>query len=162
MTSERITIESILTCGKTFSAKREKQSDESEKVVAHLKFSALFAERHVLDELVGRPVGWSQGALYDEMGAPIAALEIGLPALVLEVNGTLAHTATAKDKLKLMGAELSGVTAALTKLGVLLSGDLSWPVAGDECTDVEPLLGQLCQAKLTLSAPKQGDLLKAA
>ena len=162
MLSERISIDSIATIGKGLTVKREKGDNDTEIVNAHLRFSGLFVDREVIDELVGRSIGWAQACLFDDQGVPIAHMQIALPKLELSVTGTVRGSAAATEALKLMQAELTGVVISLTNLGGLVAGQLSWEAAGDEVSDAEPLLGQECAVKWTLTYGGQRDLLRAA
>lgn len=145
------------TLAKSFSAKREKNSDGIEQVVAHLKFSELFVNRDVIDELLVRPIGWSQGALFDDQGAPIGALEIRLPTKAWQARVELSHDVY--EPLELTKVDLSDITLALTPFGALLSGQFSWTAAGDEVETLTDLLGQEVEIDLELDDGGQQDLL---
>ena len=73
-----IHLKSTCEVAKTFSVKREKQGDDSEIVVAHLKIADCLIDRYQLDELCGQAIGWSTGALYDDLGAPLARVTLTL------------------------------------------------------------------------------------
>ena len=65
-----IHIKSTATLAKAFQVRREKTDDESEHVIAHLKIGDCLVDRDQLDEIIGLPVGWSTGALFDDLGGP--------------------------------------------------------------------------------------------
>ena len=158
-----IRITSTATLAKSFSVKREKTDDESEHVVAHLKISDCLVDRDQLDEIIGLPVGWSTGALFDDLGAPLARLTLGLARRELRLSGVIKGGEKSTDpKLKLKDAAVDGITLELTKLGALLSCQLSWTAEGDEVDDIADLLGQLCAASLVLEDGGQADLVDAA
>lgn len=155
-----IRITSTATLAKSFSVKREKTDDESEHVVAHLKISDCLVDRDQLDEIIGLPVGWSTGALFDELGAPLARLTLGLARRELLFNGVIKGGEKSTDpKLKLKDAEISGITLELTKLGALLGCSLSWLAAGDEVDDIADMLGAICAVDCVLSGSGQQELL---
>ena len=151
-------IETVLTVAKGFSLKREKTED-AELVYAHLKFSEMFLAREQIDALLSQRDGWARAALFDPYGAPLMAMDIALPKLELCVVGIIGD-AEKEDRLQLLDATLGDVSLLLTTQGASMSGTLTWQVAGDEATDVEPLLGRICSGKLTLRN-RQGDLLRA-
>lgn len=160
-TVTQASIEHACTVGKSLSVKREKVGDD-DLLVAHLKFSGLTIDRDVIDFLAGAKRNWCD-ALFDELGAPIAALTLGFPGLELMLGGTLAGNAETDERLSFgTSAKLRGIAIDLVPLGAKLSGEITWNAAGDEVTDAEPLLGLLCMARLVLIREPQGDLLKDA
>lgn len=152
-------IVTVATLSKSLSIKREK-SEEGEAVIAHLKFTDAVVRREEMDEIVG-VLAWSRRALFDELGAPIARLEISL--LNRELAASLKITGD-RDRTEMHVTQgiLSAITLTLADSGALLAGTLSWPVAGDEVSDLEPLLGKLVRLEGSLSDGGQGDLLKSA
>lgn len=156
-----IEINTVGTVGKALNIKREKGEDDAEIVVAHLKFSDAIVPRETIDELLNRSIGWAQSCLYDELGAPIARMEISLPKFACEVTGKI-HGTLKGDNITLTQATLDGVSLLLTDKGASLSGNLAWLVAGDEASDAEPLLGRLCSLHWVLQDAGQKDLLRAA
>lgn len=156
-----IDIQSTAGIGKSVNIKREKASDDTERVVAHLKFSGLQVAREAIDELVGQDIGWAQSCLFDEGGAPIARMEIALPAFSAVVTGTV-RGVKANEVITFAQAKLEGVALTLSKFGAQMSGELTWEVAGDEVADLEPLLGRECAVSWVVQDAGQGDLLKAA
>lgn len=153
-----------ITLAKSLSVKREKDDEGIEAVIAHLKFSDAFVSREDIDWLLGIPeqIGgsWARMALFDDLGAPLARLEIAAPRREFTVS--LRMTGTGDEEMHVAGGTLTGIALVLDKSGALLSGALSWPVAGDELADVEPLLGQIVRAEMSLTDGGQADLLKAA
>lgn len=154
-----IRIESVLKVGKGITVKIEKQPDDTEKAIAHLKFSEALITREHLDQLVTGVIGSLWPALYDESGAPIARMTIGLPYLEVVLGGTISGNKNKRESLALIQATLTGVEMALVPNGAHLSGELTWEAAGDEVSDAEPLLGQLCACNWTIDDRRQGDLL---
>lgn len=151
------------TCrvAKSFAVKREKQADDSEIVVAHLKISELLIDRDQIDELLRQPIGWSTRSLFDEFGAPLARLTLtlgGSPAL--SFTGSIDGGKKSSDpKLRLNTASIDGVTLELTKLGALLAFQLSWTAAGDEVDDIADMLGLTCNVVAVIEDGGQKDLL---
>lgn len=156
-----IHLKSAATLAKSFSVKREKGDDDTERVIAHLKLSDCLVDRDQLDELVGLPVGWSTGALFDDLGAPLARLTLGLGPRDLLFTGTIAGGHKSTDpRLKLRDAEIGGITLELTKLGALLACSLSWIAEGDEVDDIADMLGAICAVEAVISGSGQLDMLE--
>ena len=160
-----MSIEINATCevAKSFSVKREKRDDDTEAVIAHLKIADVMLDREQIDEVIGLPIGWAQSALFDEFGAPRAALTLALA----REDWTLTGTISGGDKpgspaLTLSDAQVSGIELALTTHGALLSCGLAWRAAGDEVDDIADLLGKLCAIVVAIQDGGQGDLLRPA
>lgn len=145
------------TFGRSLVTKREKDSNEQERVICHAKMTELFIAREQIDELCRQPLGWHQ-ALFDEAGAPVARLELGLPGREWEVTGTIKGTGEHPATLNLMQAELTGVVIGLTTLGAVVSGSLAWTARGDEVEDVTDLLGQIASIDWRVTDGEQKDL----
>ena len=155
-----IHLKSTCEVAKAFSVRREKQPDDAEIVVAHLKIAECMIDRDQLDELCGQPVGWSTGALYDELGAPLARVTLTLHRSDWTAAGVIRGGDKSTDpRLTLKDAELSAVTLELAPLGALLACQLSWAAAGDEVDDIADMLGKIVTFDLVLSNGGQGDLL---
>lgn len=147
---------------KTFRVAREKLDDHTEQVIAHLRVSDIMIDRDQLDEIIGLPVGWATGALFDDLGAPVARLTLGLTRRELLLTGVIKGGEKSTDpKLKLKDATVDGITLELTKLGALLACQLSWTAEGDEVDDIADMLGALCAVDAVLSTSGQQDLLGA-
>ena len=158
-----IKIQSTCEVAKAFSVRREKQPDDAEIVVAHLKIADCQIDRDQLDELCGQPVGWSTGALYDELGAPLARVTLTLHRSDWTAAGVIRGGDKSTDpRLTLKDAELSAVTLELAPLGALLACQLSWAAAGDEVDDIADMLGKLCAVDLVLTDGGQADMLRPA
>lgn len=158
----RLTITSVATVGKSLSAKREKQDDDTQATIAHLKFAGLFLLRDEIDALCGQAPGWC-AAFYDDNGAPVLRASLSLLKREYTVIGRLAHSADRTlGALTFTDATLASMAVAFTELGGELSGELIWQAAGDEISDVEPLLGQLTRVEWTIRDEEQGDLLRNA
>lgn len=153
-------IETTAQLSKGMTIKREKEGDV-EVLVAHLKFDGALIQREIIDELVGQRIGWAQSCLFDEQGAPIGHIDISLPRLVAQVTGKIRGVKD-DDSITLSQAFLDGVSLSLFDNGALLSGALAWKVAGDEASDLEPLLGRLCALHWVIQDGGQRDMLKAA
>lgn len=156
----RLTITSIATMGKGISAKREKQDDDTQATIAHLKFAGLFVTREEIDALCGQPAGWC-GRFYDEGGAPVLRASLALLKRAYTVIGAIRHDAGG-DALAFTEATVSGMAITFTNLGGELSGELTWQACGDEIADAEPLLGQLTRVEWTVRDNEQADLLRYA
>lgn len=157
----RITITSVAKMGKGISAKREKQDDDTEATIAHLKFAGLFVTRDEIDVLCGQASGWCS-LFYDDNGAPVLRASLSLLKREYTVIGTVKGHADAQGSLAFVQATLSGMAVTFTNLGGELSGELTWEAGGDEISDAEALLGQLARVEWTVRDDEQGDLLKAA
>lgn len=156
-------IDATAEIGKSISVKIEKSDDEDEDEVTrgHLKVKDLLVDRETIDLLIGWQAGRASLALYDESGAPRAYFGIALPG-EYEIGGSIAGTAQSREKLVLSDAVLKRVQLDLCPLGAKLSGELVWSAAGDEVSDIEPLLGKLCWAQLVVRAEQQPDLFQDA
>lgn len=152
-------IVTVATLSKSLSIKREK-SEEGEAVIAHLKFTDAVVRREEMDEIVG-VLAWSRRALFDELGAPIARLEISLLDRLLAASMKISGDRDTAEMHVTQGI-LSAIVLTLADSGALLAGTLSWPVAGDEVSDVEPLLDKDARIDASLTDGGQGDMLKAA
>jgi hypothetical protein len=153
------------TCevAKAFQVKREKQADDSEVVIAHLKIAEVMISRDELDEICAQPIGWSAGALFDDFGAPRAHVTLTLHRAEWSASGVISGGEKSSDpKLRLKDAEIGSLTLDLTKLGALLACQLSWIAAGDEVDDIADMLGKLCAVDLVVTDGGQGDMLKPA
>lgn len=150
------TIETTAEIGKSLSIKREKQEDE-EVVIAHLKFSDAFVPRETMDELFNQPLGWSN-YLFGEDGFPHVRAEISLMKFDAEATGVI--RGRANEYIKLAGAKVTGVSLMLTEKGANLAAELTWKVAGDEVSDLEPLLGRTCVLTVTIADGGQQDAFR--
>lgn len=155
-----VQLETTAKISKSVSIRREKVSDDTEHVIACMKFSETPIFREAIDEIVGRPIGWAESCLFDALGAPIARMIIHLPMLKFTATGVIRGGADV-DKLTLTGAQLSNVCLTLVDKGAYLAGELTWGVAGDEVSDLEQLLGRLCMLHLVLQDSGQQSLLDA-
>lgn len=152
-------ISTVATIGKGLTVKRKKV-EEGEQVIAHLKFSDAVVSREEIDGIVGCHDNWARTCLFDELGAPVAAMNLEL--LRRDLTVSLHLTGTGDEEMHVAGGTLTGIVLTLDKSGALLAGVLSWPVAGDEVSDAEPLLGQIVRAEFHLTDGQQGDLLRKA
>lgn len=153
-----INLQTVITVGKSLAIKREKGDDETEVICAHLKFTDLFLRREQVNALCGMRPGWAETAFFDELGAPFGLWSLSMPAAEFTVAGTI--SGPDDNGLTFTEATIDGVEIAFTKLGAVMSGQIVWLIAGDEASDIEPLLGRICQAKLTLSNGWQMDTLR--
>lgn len=155
-----IDIKTFAKLAKSLAVKREKDADDDTVVACHLKFSEMFVEREVFDELCRQPIGWHH-AFYDDFGAPVGALEVSLPGRAWQVTGKITAGPQRAEQLSLLEAQLTGVSLELTKLGVLVSGAVSWKARGDEVEDLTELLGGLVSVEWRLTDGAQADLVTA-
>lgn len=152
-------ITTTATLSKSLSVKREK-SDEGEAVIAHLKLTDCVVSREEIDYLLGvSRAAWARTTLFDELGAPVAKLDISPANRMLTASARLCGP---DCEMHVAGGVLSALTLTLDKSGALMAGTLSWAVAGDETSDLEPLLGKLVRIEASLTDGEQGDLLRAA
>lgn len=154
-----VKLETTTDIGKSVNIKREKSGDK-EIVVAHLKFANTPVTREEFDELANRPIGWSAGFLFDEFGAPVGHIDLSFPMLSLCVTGKI--RGIRGEEITLAQAGLTGVQFSLADKGAILCGELTWEVAGDEVSDLEPLIGRTCILAVVIQDSGQQDMLKAA
>lgn len=156
-----MTIEIEATCevAKSLNVKREKRDDDTEAVIAHLKIADVMLDREQVDEVIGLPIGWAQSALFDDFGAPRAALTLGVPRKDLTLTGVIRGN---PGGVTLHDVEVSGITLDLTRLGALLSCALAWAVSSDEVDDISDLLGKLCTIEVVIADGGQGDMLRSS
>jgi len=157
-----IRIESVLKLGKGITVKIEKQPDDTEKAIVHLKFAECIITREMIDEFITGVVGLVAPSLFDELGAPIARMVIGLPHLEVGVTGRINGNVSKSESLAITNATLGSIEIALIPNGGHLSGELTWEAAGDEISDAERLLGATCACAWIVEDGRQPDLLKAA
>lgn len=155
-----INLQTAITVGKSLAIKREKGDDETEVICAHLKFTDLFLRREQVNALCGMRPGWAETAFFDELGAPFGLWSLVLRRAEFAVTGSI--SGPDDHGLVFTEATIDGVEITLTSQGAVLAGQVSWLVAGDEAGDAEPLLGRICQAKLTLTDGGQMDMLRTA
>lgn len=157
----RIEVNTIANIAKSLTVKRAKVDDD-EVVLATLKFEDAVVDRETIDELCYQPIGWSQLAFFDELGAPRIRLNLGLwKKLELTATGAIKGV-KAGQAIKLKEAELCDVELQLHDKGALMSGSLTWQVDGDEVSDLEPLLGRTCTLVATIKDGGQQPLWGAA
>ena len=155
-----IHLKTVATLAKSFAVKREKTGEDTESVVAHLKFGECLIDRDQLDELLGQPIGWSTASLYDDLGAPLARITLALNASNWSASGLVRGGDKIGDPLlKLKDAEIDSIALELAPLGALLSAQLSWAAEGDEVDDIADMLGKIVTFDLVLTNGGQGDLL---
>jgi hypothetical protein len=148
--------------GKKMTTTRQK---DSELVTCQIAAKGVRVSREAMDELSGLPIGCT-APLYDELGAPHQRMSFLLPKRGLIADGTLqlrkdsgAVTAELELKKAIAGdlrfnldtPDDQGPTA-------MLSFTLLWKAAGDEVSDVEPLLDQKVYLELKLRDPPQEKL----
>lgn len=152
-------IDSILELGKSITAKAQKGEGGVEVVNASLKFSGVPIDRDSIDEVLGLPVGMSQ-MLYDEQGAPLRQLWIGVAGRELRVTGAIKGP-KGNPTLALLQADLTDVEVALTTLGAIMAGTLTWGARGDEIDDCSELLGKTCCAVWEITDGRQEDMFRS-
>lgn len=145
-------LETILTVAKSISIKREKGDGDCDVTRAHVKFTDLYITREQVNELVRQRPGWCETAFFDELNAPLGAWSLVPHDTALEVSGRIRASEIATLSLPsadLTAIEITFVGTAGTP-GALVSGQLAWLVAGDESSDIEPLLGRICGCNLVV------------
>lgn len=152
-------ISTILTLGPGLTIKREKGDDGDARTLAHLKFTGLVVKREEVNELAGQQPGWCETCFYDELGAPLGDWTLTLADREFTVSGEITDHG-GRHRLRIAEAQLDKLAITFTSIDAVLSGQLSWLVAGDEAGDAEPLLGQTCAVALTLTDGGQQDMLK--
>lgn len=152
-----IQINSILEISKSFSAKATKDDAGVATTIAQIKFSGLPVDRDCIDELLGMPVDWCRGALFDEQGAPLKRFGVSVYGRSLRVSGTICGPRRTPS-LPLLQAELTDAALTLVPLGGVLDGTLTWGARGDEVSDVSDLLGKTCAAVWEVTDSGQGDM----
>lgn len=152
-----IKLETICNVSKSLTAKATKDESGAPTTIAQMKFSDLQVDRDTVDELLGEPVGWCRGALYDEQGAPRKRYGITVYGRSLRVSGVITGP-KAQPTLSLLQAELSDAYLTLIPLGAMLEGKLTWSARGDEVEDVSDLLGRTCTARWEITDGDQADM----
>lgn len=152
-------IETVATLAKSASIKREKDEKDVEKTFVHLKIAGLFVMREQVAEILNLDE-MIVSDLYDEQGAPVVPLIVANPLRSFTATGVLRRgDGPSASILKVSNAEFEKLELILCAKGAYMSGSLSWEVAGDEASDLEPLLGRDCGAKLSLETDRQLDLI---
>ncbi len=152
-----ITLASVCKIAKTLTAKADHDESGAPTTTARLKFSELQIDRDTIDELLGEPIGWCQGALFDEQGAPRRRYGLTVYGRTLRVSGTIKGPKE-RPTLSLLQAELSDLHLTLIPLGAMVEGALTWPARGDELDDCPDLLGETCAATWEITGDDQGDM----
>ena len=152
-----IRIDSVCTLAKSLTAKSVKDDSGVPTTIAQLKFSELQVDRDSVDELLGMPVGWCRGTLYDDQGAPLRRFGVAVFGRVHRVSGGLSGPKE-HQTLSLLQAELEDVYLRLTPLGALAEGKLTWAARGDEVEDVSEILGTVVRARWEITDGGQDDL----
>lgn len=155
-----IVINTILEIGKAFGAKATKDDSGVATTTAQIKFSGLPVDRNCIDELLGMPVGWCRGALFDDHGAPLKRFGVSVYGRVLRVSGSISGPRKTPS-LPLLQAELTDGSLRLVPLGAVFEGTLTWGARGDEVSDVSDLLGKTCAAVWEITDGDQADLFSA-
>lgn len=157
-----IEIDSVCAIAKGMAVKREKQPDKTEATIAHLAFSHCMVTRETIDQLLGLPIGWSQRALFDDLGAPYVRMTLGIEDIAFEINGTIRGNKNKGEFMRFAQGTLASISIELRDKGALVSGEITWKVAGDEVSDVEPVLAQTVACHFVLLDPRQADMLVEA
>jgi hypothetical protein len=121
---------------------------DDHRVFATLKVTDLFLTPEQADWVMGQPDGHTRAFVLDELGAPRFAFKMALKlgGLELALVGTIGDPEK-QDRLRLLDATIGNMEARVTNLGVILSGTLEWPAAGDEACDTQPLFGKMCSIR---------------
>jgi DNA segregation ATPase FtsK/SpoIIIE-like protein len=153
-----VTLNTIGKLGKSLNIKREKLEDDTEAVIANLKISNIIITREEMDELLRMPSGWSQQSLYNEQGVPYINVTMTAHRFECTVTGRIKGTAETDEGITLKQANWSGATFDLRTNSALLSGEISWKIAGDEASDIEPLIGRDCLLAFVIQDAQQKDM----
>lgn len=154
----RIEVKTIGEFGKTISAKRttrETVAGKEEFVACNAKIASIEITRGQVDQFFGLLMA---ERLWDEMGAPIAAMQI-------ELLGRSAWTFTGNvgsptQALTLMQANVATIVIEPRDKGALLSCALSWEARGDEVEDAMDLLGRTCKVSGAFNDGGQEDMFR--
>ena len=157
----RIEINTTCELAKSFGVKRRKNAGAIQ-TVATLKFATVFIDREYSDEMLGLPIQ-ATALLYGEDGLPVSVVTIGRKHIVYQFAGVITGNPNKDEQIKLAkDTEIGKCELQLAPQGALLSGQLIWPVRGDEVEDLEPLLGQTCMLKGLIVLPEQVDAFDQA
>ena len=157
----RIEINTIAEIAKNFGVKRRKHAG-GVQTVATLKFGGVFIDREYSDEMLGLPIA-ATALLYGEDGLPVSAVTIGRKHITYQFAGVISGNQNKLEKITLAkDTEVCKCELQLVPNGALLSGQLMWPVRGDEVEDLEPLLGQTCLLNGLIVLPEQIDAFAQA
>lgn len=155
-----IKIQTTLTLAKSMTAKSVKDDSGQMVTVALVKFADMQIDREMLDELLGMPIGWCRGALYDEQGAPLRRFGVSVYGRTLRVSGAIKGTRN-EGTLALLQAELDDCDARCVPLGALIDGRLTWAARGDEVEVISELLGKECLAEWEITDDGTDDMFRA-
>ncbi len=155
-----IKINTILEVAKTFAAKATKDDAGVETTIAQIKFKGLPIDQDSIDEMLGMPVGWCRGALFDEQGAPLKRFGVSVFGRMLRVSGCISGPKS-RPTLALLQAELTDAYLTLVPLGAIVEGKLTWGARGDEVSDVDGLMGRTCSAAWEITDGGQEDMFSA-
>jgi hypothetical protein len=154
-------IDSVAIVGKSITVKVEKDEKKDEHRICHLKVERIQIDRATIDAILGRVEGWASRCLFDEAGSPVAWLTLSLDGAAFDFTGSISGNENTGERLSLgANCRISNVTLELRSFGALLSGELSWPAAGDELSDVDPLLGKVCAVRASIIKPDSLDLFE--
>jgi hypothetical protein len=157
----RIEINTPAEVAKNFGVKRRKHAGGIQ-TVGVLKFAGVFIDREYSDEMLGLPIA-ATALLYGEDGLPVSAVTIGRKHIVYQFAGVITGNVNKDEQIKLAkDTEVCKCELQLVPNGALLSGQLVWPVRGDEVEDLEPLLGQTCMLNGLIVLPEQIDAFAQA
>lgn len=157
----RIEINTTTEVAKSFGVKRRKHAGGLQ-TVATLKFANVFVDREYSDEMLGLPIQ-ATALLYGEDGVPVSAVTIGRKHIVYQFAGVITGNRNKDEQIKLAkDTEVGKCELQLVPNGALLSGQLMWPVRGDEVEDLEPLLGTTALLNGVIVLPEQIDAFDQA
>lgn len=157
----RIEVLTTTEVAKNFAVKRRKHAG-GVQTVATLKFAGVFIDREYSDEMLGLPIQ-ATALLYGQDGLPVSAVTIGRKHIVYQFAGVITGNRNKEEQIKLAkDTEVGKCELQLVPNGALLSGQLMWPVRGDEVEDLEPLLGQTCVLNGIILLPEQIDAFAQA
>lgn len=152
----RLELQTTADLANSATLKNAKDGD-AELSTAQVRFKNAKLTCVQFDDLCKRAPGWSAASLFTPDELPCMPMVIHFPKMQLEASGRI-HGHREGDSIALIGATLQDMRATLVKSGVALSGELVWKAAGDEATDLEPLLGHLCGMHLSIVDSQQQEL----
>lgn len=157
----RIEINTTTEVAKNFGVKRRKHAG-GVQTVGVLKFAGVFIDREYSDEMLGLPIQ-ATALLYGEDGLPVSAVTIGRKHITYQFAGVISGNQNKQEKITLAkDTEVGKCELQLVPNGALLSGQLVWPVRGDEVEDLEPLLGTTAILNGIIVLPEQIDAFAQA
>lgn len=132
------------------------KSDDTGETVCEVKVQ-MTVQRPEIDQLAGLPAGFAS-TFYDELGTPIANMELRFPKRELAVDGKLWRGDDNQSAtLPLKNATADALRFKLEPNGAVLICRMTWRATGDETEEVRDLLGRWCSVDLTFVDPHENQ-----